>query len=370
MRSLVTTFALTLMAIGLPASASAAEGRAACPPEILTLTPPDGYDSGAIRAMNRQGWAVGWASNGDTATAVLWRDGTATELALGAAPEPGNGRDVWREAAAVNEDGVIAVIRTRFDGSRIRSVSSWLWHDGPASRLPGRHAHVNALNDDVAVGSMLVRRRGHRAQVPVAWRDGELDRLPTPSNASGAAVDVNERGLIIGWVQLRRGGPSQPWYWRPGGAIGPLQEGSPGLNPIPVAVDDRGRVVGYRWRADESGRLLWWRTPASVPRQFGRNVPFGVEDMTRRGGDLTGSAGGFRGIADRAWVYRLGAEDSPVRLPNPEPPTVDGWANVFGRAVIRGVTSFAPHGGVSVGGAAQSWDGPTVPVIWTCTQTY
>ena len=369
MRSLVTTLALTLMTIGLSAPASAAEERAACPPEILMLTLPDGHESGSIRAMSGQGWVVGSTSGDDGGGAVLWRDGTPTELVVGGVPQPGNGT-VGGEAVAVNEDGVIAVTRTRFDDNRIRSISSWLWFEGTASRLPGRRAYVRALNDDeVTVGSTWVRRSQHRDQVPVAWRDGELDRLPTPPDARGAAIDVNERGLIIGWVQPRRGGPSQPWYWRPGGANGALKEGSPGLNPIPVAVDDLGRVVGYRWRADESGRLLWWRTPTSVPRQFGRSVPFGVEDMTH-GRDITGSTGGFRGIADRAFMYRLGSEDGPVRLPSPEPPTIDGWANVFGRAVVRGVTSFAPHGGVSVGGVAQPWDGPEVPVIWTCTQTY
>jgi hypothetical protein len=149
-----------------------------------------------------------------------------------------------------------------------------------------------------------------------------------------------------------------------------LKEGSPGLNPTVVAVDDHGRVVGYRSTSDELGRLLWWRKPSGVPKQFGRGVPSGVEDMTPRGGDITGSTGGFRGFNDHAFVYRLGAERRPVALPDPEPPNTFGWANTFGRAVARGVTSFAPHGGVSVGGAAEPGDGPSVPVIWTCTQTY
>ena len=112
-----------------------------------------------------------------------------------------------------------------------------------------------------------------------------------------------------------------------------------------------------------------WRIPSSAPRKLDKDLPFLVEDMTNRG-DLTGSTGGFRGISDRAWLSDLGRDEPAVILPNPPTADPEGWQNIFGRAVIRGVTPFASAGGVSVGGAAQEWDGTIHPVIWTCAQTY
>ena len=46
--------------------------------------------------------------------------------------------------------------------------------------------------------------------------------------------------------------------------------------------------------------------------------------------------------------------------------------NAIGTSVIRGVTWFAPQGGVSVGGYAGNgdWALNGVATIWTCAQTY
>jgi hypothetical protein len=43
----------------------------------------------------------------------------------------------------------------------------------------------------------------------------------------------------------------------------------------------------------------------------------------------------------------------------------------MGLSVIRGVTWFAPDGGVGVGGVSGGvWTGGGLATIWTCTQTY
>lgn len=88
-------------------------------------------------------------------------------------------------------------------------------------------------------------------------------------------------------------------------------------------------------------------------------------------GDLTGSRGVGREVEGEAWVSRLGAKKA-VDLPAP---TIDGveLGGRSGTSVIRGITWFAPYGGVSVSGytvAGAVSEGCGRATIWTCTQTY
>jgi hypothetical protein len=351
-----------------------------CEPQVVVLPRLD-ERPGWLSAMNDSGWAVGSSFNQDEAfgTAVMWRDGVVIDLGLGGGLVPGGRVD--SRAVDVNEDGVVAAQRLRYKGNRLIAHTSFLWQDGDRERLRGSkklpRAIVEAVNDGgVAVG-YISDLRGRDFQ-PVVWRNGARDRLPIPAGTTGDAVAINNRGLVVGTVRPR--GPfvdtekdTRFWYWRLGGKSGPLSS-PPGYPMGMIDVDNHNRILGQTF--DNKSAFVLWKGPTSPGRLLGGAVPPGEDGTTldhpqttdmNDHGDLTGYRGGLRGLGDRPWVSRLGA-DRPTRLPKPP----GGYASsTHATSVIRGVTWFAPKGGRSVGGHAIGYSGDDGDaVIWTCTQTY
>lgn len=366
---------IVLLATLIPPATSADDGAAGtdrvCQPQIHLLSPLEGDTDSRLTAMNIRGWAVGKSWHHDPTTGessrssiVLWRDGRALDLQAGGA------HDLDTEPMDINRRGVVAIQRwgSRRAGRSI-PATSWLWSDGSMVRLRGgqsrQHVFVEALNDrGVAVGS--ARGDSGTPLVPLLWTQGEREILPVPSGASGGAVDVNNHGLVVGNVHLRGSGTYEytPWYWRPSGENGPLR--IPAGEDLNVRdVDNRGRILGSN--GYEMGpRAFLWSSSAAWPRYLGRGRATAVAMSDH--GDLTGSAGGFRGLSARAWTGHV-ADTRSKPLPRPG---TGGWQNTFGVAVIRAATFLAPQGGVSVGGTsdASPETGFDRATVWTCTQTY
>ena len=204
-----------------PAGGSAA-GIAGCDPEIRTLPPLAGDAWGRVNAMNNRGWVIGgsWNGTGDGIETVLWRDtGPPVGLGIGGAVLA-DGGFTSSNPSDVNEDGLIAVNVDRYDSrTRVQRRSAFLWQAGTKLRLPAGAVRpwsgVSDLNDNgVAVG--VIYRPDETDEIPVVWRDGQLDVLPLPRGATGGAAAINNTGLIVGFVN-RRGepfSPTTPWWWR------------------------------------------------------------------------------------------------------------------------------------------------------------
>jgi hypothetical protein len=379
MNRVLALLAVAMLAIPLPVANGANDEAEGCAPEVLLLPGLDGHESSAIYAMNDAGWAVGESGeiepeNGSLVekTAVLWRDGDAVDLGIGGGVRPDGVVQSW--AIDVNRQGLVAAARAGFDEDfAIVAWSSWLWRDGVKARLEGvglrKHAFVADLNDrGVAVGSLGRLPWLDSSIRPVVWRDGMATLLPLPPGSKSAwAQFINNHGLVVGY-RKPRGSPLQPWYWRLNDENGRLR--TPAGDYVSITdVDNRDRILG---RTSDKGKLLGevrnqravlWRGPNSHPEVFGGLSLARSYDLNDHG-DLTGYSG-VRG-GERAWVSRLGA-DSVVTLPSP--PVQGKWLEILGASVIRGVTAFAPQGGVSVGGYAYK-SGVLQAVIWTCTQTY
>jgi hypothetical protein len=363
-------------------AADSVAGGGRCVPEVVVLPRLDDGSTSWLAAMNDSGWAVGHSMSwtDDVRTAVMWRDGAVINLGLGGRRLVSSNGGVSSYAVDVNEDGVVAARRAREkrQGAQFRAHTSWLWQDGVKERLWGSkqrpRAFVLAVNDEgVAVGH--IADSSDLDFQPVVWRDGARERLPIPAGTVGSAVGINNRGLVIGTVQPRGGTfeDTRFWYWRLGGKSGPLNA-PPGYYARMIDVDNHNRILGQIF--EEKSRIVLWKGPSSRGRMLDGAVPphntssgddppetFDVNDH----GDLTGYSDSFRGIGGRPWVSRLGA-DHPTMLPMP-PGVVE--ASAHGISVIRGVTWFAPQGGVSVGGNTIGYSGPDGDaVIWTCTQTY
>ena len=368
---LAHAISLILLASATSADGGVAETGPACIPQIHLLSPLEGDTDSQLTAMNTRGWVVGTsryapdAGGGFRSSSVLWRDGATLDLQVGGA------YDLYTEPMDINRQGVVAVQRSRARrGGRSIPATSWLWRDGTMIRLRGgqlrRHVYVEALNDHgVAVGS--AQGDSDTLTRPLLWRQGERETLPVPSGAWGWATDINNHGLVVGNVHLRGSGTYEysPWYWHPSGKNGPLH--LPDGEDLKITdVDNRGRILGSN--GYEMGpRAFLWPSPTDWPRYLGRGRATAVAMSDH--GDLTGSAGGFRGIAARAWTDHV-ADTQPARLPYP--PSTEGWQNTFGVAVIREATSFSPQGGVTIGGTSDAWpeSGFDRATIWTCTQTY
>ena len=363
------------------ASPAGGEGRSAllggpvaeaCDPSIVMLPPSSVTADARVTAMNQSGLVGGisWDFEQNLPShAVVWRDvGPPTELGIGGTVRA-NGRRVMGDVSDVNEAGVVAANRS-VSSRRGRPLSSaaMLWDEtAGATRLPAPpqrpKATVRALNDlGVAVGWAS---GPDKRQVPVYWRHGQVTRLPIPPKAEyGYAVDNNNHGLIVGAV-VRDDQTSWPWWWRRGGRSGRLSSEGLRSEPSALDVDDRDRIVGQRLFGYDYTKVVLWRGPTARPRRIA--LPSWVAAMDDAG-HLTGASGGFRGFDDRAWVARLrGAESAHLPDPPPDPPDT-GWDNTFGTAVERGVTVFAPQGGLTVGGVADG--NRRRAVLWTCAQTY
>jgi hypothetical protein len=356
------------------AGSAGVSGEEECVPSIVMLSTPTVTASAMVTAMNRGGLVGGtsWDWEEDVPSyAVVWRHaGSPTELGIGGVVRP-DGNEVSGSVVDVNEVGVVAAQRYVFSPrGRPLAAAAMLWDEttGTTTKLPvpaqRPRAVVRAVNDlGVAVGSAYGR---DKREVPVYWRDGQVTPLPIPPKASyGYAVDNNNRGLIVG-VVVRDEQTSLPWWWRRGGRSGRLSTEGLRSEPVVVAVDDRERIVGVRYLANDNSRSYLWRGP-SDRRPRPDVSPGGVAGMDDAG-HLVGASGGFRGFDDRAWVARLRGGDS-AHLPDPPLETPQSWwDNTFGTAVEGGVTTFAPQGGLTVGGWAD--DERRQPVLWTCAQTY
>jgi hypothetical protein len=320
-------------------------------------------------AMNDNGLLVGTALREDPqlpSRVVMWTAVQApTDLEIGGVVRP-NGNRVDGTAVDINEDGVVAAVRTVLTPRhRVVRERGLLWNETDGvSTLPAVRGRpwstVTAVNDDgVPVG--YVWGRGSKG-LPVTWVDGKLKRLKIPAKAtSGYAWDINNDGLIVGWVFIDN--KLHPRWWQPGRGRGALSVKGLAQAQSVIGVDDRGRVLG-----NSSRGLVKWRTTSTRPRLILKRTESGEELGGTR--HVVGSTEGGRGFGARAWVARY-VNAKEVRLPNPPSGVGAGWDNVFGNALARGKSELAPDGGLTVTGTAQNFDDFTIrAVLWTCAQTY
>jgi probable HAF family extracellular repeat protein len=91
----------------------------------------------------------------------------------------------------------------------------------------------------------------------VLWRNGRISDLGTLGGSYSAAVDVNERGDVVGYSQVAGDAGYRAFLWRHGRLteLGPL----PGFSSsYATAVNDRGDVAGFS-AGDGGIRAVLWR---------------------------------------------------------------------------------------------------------------
>ena len=243
---------------------------------ITDLGTLGGFRGGAS-ALNNAGWAVGYAEESTPYRyrPVLWR---------GAGPEPLRGPgDFWTAAYAVNDSGIVA-------GST--GGKAWIWRDGaevsidpapvPLPPPSDPQLTVSDMNDrGQVVGSAHVggQRTGARyaawlwengqfawlsepllgkREIPAINHEGTIvlegrlivngvsQQIPQPGSTvtSWSAVDINDRGHVLGSCTTSQGAYAGPCVWDGAQVKTWPSLSGPGALARPIAINNHGEVVG------------------------------------------------------------------------------------------------------------------------------
>ena len=204
-----------------------------------------GFGSSYLLAVNNRNEAVGYSevSGLDTNRAMLWRDGQLIDLGV----LPGLDLSV---AADINERGQIVGFSSEFQYSRPRAV---LWQEGQAIDItPAEYESCRAL---------AINNRGDIVgqchSVPVLWRGGTVIPLSMlPGTRFGAAIDINDAGVIVGTLSTAANGIPVRWT---DGTPEALALPAGALGGYAAAINERGQIAGYVQNPGFYDPVLWER---------------------------------------------------------------------------------------------------------------
>jgi probable HAF family extracellular repeat protein len=272
--------ALILVPPGSPAYAGPGGQRdpsmARPPPyRMVSLGSLGGGDTLA-RAINDHAVVVGQSTTGSGAYhPFLWRLGAMIDLGgLGPADESGAASDVNIHGDVVGVSGLGDYVSHAF-----------LWRRGvmiDLGTLGGERSHATAINDHGQVVGWSDTAGG--ALRPFLWQRGRMTDL----GPEGTALDINERGHVVG--DLYFGDGSRPYLWRRnkvtdlGSLPGRMEQ------TRPVAVNNRDWVVGY----DDYRAFLWRAGTMRALPTLGGFVAQAVSVNDR--GQIVGSARDHQGM--------------------------------------------------------------------------
>lgn len=219
---------------------------------VYPLELPADFDGSVATDVNDAGLTVGYLARRNNSTTcefsyvvgAMWhKDGMAVVLP----PLPGHD---LAQATAVNAVGL--VVGASFGPLGTVGV---MWIDGVPHELEslgGREARAVDVNDrGQVVGYSKVPGDPEYLRA-VLWEDGAAANLGTlPGGSASRAFGINDAGTIVGRSTVS-GGATRPVVWS-GGEIVELQ--TLGLGPVARAraINSRGQIVG-----GDSGRTLLW----------------------------------------------------------------------------------------------------------------
>ncbi|MFE5481159.1 hypothetical protein [Streptomyces sp. NPDC056527] len=283
---------------------------------------PEGYDEGAVRAVNRQGLMAGWVGRrSDGSTALFsYRPGAASVRLFSVG--------VARAASDVDVDDAGRIAAVDADGT------AKVWRDGNVTR-------VLALPPDAGPGTVVTR-----------------------------VTAVNARGDVIGAAEQAYDGPdgftwsSFPVLWPADGGPAralPVARAEYLVHNMAEGIDDTGRVVGYVSVSDQfdpEGEPWTW-TPPYQDHGSSPGVLAGQEE-----GEF-GAISPTTGVAvGTATTHREGAPVLPYQAQ-----LWPGHGPVLALpslAADRDATARAVSDDDRVGGVAVDASWVAHPVVWTC----
>ena len=233
----------------------------------LDMLPYD--ESTSASGINERGQIIGSGGGGILSNvaphAVLWDNGTVTDLGIVATWFFGDGdRLDFSHAYGINNRGQIVGVSTTSTG-----VHAVLWENGTVTdlgTLPG-HNYSEALGINERgqiMGLSGIWADGCNAGEcnAVLWEEGTIIDLGIPMTAWGLPSGINNPGQIVfASFQSYLGGEgfNRPMLWDKGTItdLGALQAPGSGLGGA-FGINDSGQVVGWSVAAD-GGAALWTR---------------------------------------------------------------------------------------------------------------
>lgn len=150
--------------------------------------------------------------------------------------------------------------------------------------------------------------------VPVVWRGGKIQTLPTLGGANGAANEMNSRGQIAGVAENTLPGPP---CFAPSNILefkpvlyerGEIQElptflGDP--NGVALAINNQGQVAGFSFSCEDFHALLWHGGILTDLGNLGGTVNNNASAINNRG-EVAGVSGLAGNTTSHAFIWRKG----------------------------------------------------------------
>ena len=286
-------------------------------PTLLKAQTPVGYsvteyaridNPGAvqvIRSMNSTNEVAGGYKNNrrNASSALILLGNNSVEDVAG---EQGAGNSV---AYGINDQGEIAgAYNTNTTQRPFRSVRRMGFQELslPSGSNGGIAFAINEVGESVGYVSGTAGIR------PAWWtRRGEVQLLPTAQNLSTKALDLNDRGDIVG---VSGGQPKTAVLW-------PRKGGIVGLGTLPgfthseaVAISENGSIAGLATGVgafpNRSRAVLW--QPGGLPIQDLGTLPGGAESRARdvnNRGVVVGRSSSAKGSRAFIWTAATGMQD-------------------------------------------------------------
>lgn len=277
---------------------------------VVTLPRPAGFAEAEAHGLNDRGQIVGLAEldSISEARAILWDDGEPVEL--GILPESNNSA-----AYAINNAGQIV-------------GGSWDTIHGTPWRA-------------------------------ILWEGDEMIPLDLPRGPWAIAVDINESGVITGWMGQSPREDGRVFIWRDG-VVEELPRPFGATGAEPIAINNRGHIVGLWHRPEKEGErpgygaFLWdgsrMRDLGTLPQPFDRIRAESLNDV----GQVVGSAGEnffwqsghMHAVQDL--VHERGARLRPACVVSDHGRIVCGGADAAGDNVAIVLQPLPRHGDTNI----------------------
>ncbi len=233
---------------------------------ITDLDMLPGEDSASALGINERGQIIGTSGALSSAPhATLWDNGTITNLGIVDTWYDEDASSVGRldfsHAYGINNRGQIVGVSTTLDG-----VHAVLWENGTVTdlgTLPGHNYSeafgINERGQIMGLSGMWTDDCNAGQCNAVLWENGTIMDLGIPMTASGLPSGINNRGQIVFASNQSHVGFSRAVLWDKGTItdLGALAAPGSGLSGA-FGNNDRGQIVG--WSVDvDGGAALWTR---------------------------------------------------------------------------------------------------------------
>ncbi len=231
-----------------------------------------GIDSGWADAINEKGHIAGYTDG----ALFLWRAGAVTYLRSSTVYGFGD--------ATINARDQVAGTAHHHDGAS----RAFVWHRGRMTTLPtpeGATSRAVDINDRGQVVGTITRA-GAAAEEAVLWQNGRMTELGTLGGSGSAPLAINERGQVIGNSTVNESYDEHPFLWQRG-RMTDLLAGTKAAEGRAADLNDAGMITGYASFGDHNNRAVLWHdgrlTDIGLPGHTGGG------SFINEGGDVLGA---------------------------------------------------------------------------------